>query len=67
MADDDQIEAEVRRILALPHDEQVDVIVSMIKALPTDRRHQIIAHMRETGARLRARAIAKRLRMRRQW
>ena len=66
MAEDDQIEAEVRRILALPHNEQVDVIVSMIKALPMDRRHQIITHMRETGAKLRARAIAKRLRMQRQ-
>ena len=64
---DGQIEAEVRRILALPHDEQVDVIVGMIKALPPARRDQIIAHMREAGATLRAKALAKRLRVRRQW
>ncbi len=64
---DEQIEAEVRRVLALPHDEQVNVIVGMLKALPLDRRDQIIAQMRDTGATLRAKALAKRLRMRRQW
>jgi hypothetical protein len=67
LSDDQQIEADVRRILALPHDEQVEVIVSMIKTLPPDRRAQMIADMRESGAKLRARAIAKRLRMRRDW
>ncbi len=61
---DEQIEIEVRRILALPHDEQVDVITGMIKTLPTHRRERIIAHMRETGARLRAQALAKRFRLR---
>jgi hypothetical protein len=39
----------------------------MIKALPPARRDQIIAHMREAGATLRAKALAKRLRIRRQW
>ena len=62
MTDDEKIEAEVRRIMALPDHEQVDATVSMIRSLPPDRRDQIVAYMREStrGVTQRARMIANR-------
>ena len=61
MTDDEKIQAEVGRIMALP-DHEHDPIVGLIRALLPDRRDQIVAYMREStsGVTQRARMIANR-------
>jgi len=56
MTDDEKIQAEVGRIMALPDHEQVDAIVGLIRALPTgstrpDRRLHAREHKRSNTAR----------------
>ena len=64
MTDDERIQAEVARILALPDDQQLAEIVTMIDALPPDRRKPVIAYMRDSknGVTPRASEIANRVR-----
>lgn len=47
MARKERIEAEVRRIMALPDDEQAEAIFKMVDALPSDRRAFVEAYLRQ--------------------